>query len=64
MPDVEMGCCLGSEGNRVSVGEGGKGGPSPPKISRQCLTKAEATWERTRRTIKVGRDEGGSAQTE
>jgi hypothetical protein len=31
VPDVEMGCCLGSEGNGVSVGEGGKGGPGPPE---------------------------------
>ncbi len=30
VPDVEAGCCLGSEGNGVSVGEGGDGGPGPP----------------------------------
>jgi hypothetical protein len=30
VPDVEVGCCLGSEGNGVSLGEGGEGGPSPP----------------------------------
>ncbi len=30
VPDMEMGCCLGSEGNWVSVGEGGERGPGPP----------------------------------
>jgi hypothetical protein len=30
MPDVEAGCCLGSEINGLSLGEGGKGGPGPP----------------------------------
>jgi hypothetical protein len=28
--DIEAGCCLGPEGNGVSSGEGGEGGPSPP----------------------------------
>ncbi len=31
MPDEETGCCLGSEGNGVSVGKGGRGGPGPPE---------------------------------
>ncbi len=31
MPDVEAGCCLGSEGNGVSGGEGVEGGPGPPE---------------------------------
>jgi hypothetical protein len=31
VPDVESGCCLGSKGNGVSVGEGVGGGPSPPE---------------------------------
>jgi hypothetical protein len=31
VPDVEAGCCLGSEGNGVSMGEGGKDGPGPPE---------------------------------
>ncbi len=30
MPDAEVGCCLGSEGNGVSVWEGGEGGSGPP----------------------------------
>jgi hypothetical protein len=29
VPDVEAGCCLGSKGNWVSMGEGGEGRPSP-----------------------------------
>jgi hypothetical protein len=28
--DIEVGCCLGSEGNGVSLGERGEGGPGPP----------------------------------
>jgi hypothetical protein len=31
VPDVEAGCFLGSEGNGVSVGEGGEGGLDPPE---------------------------------
>ncbi len=30
MPDVETACCLGPEGNGVSSGGVGEGGPSPP----------------------------------
>jgi hypothetical protein len=30
VPDIEAGCCLGTEGNDVSLGEGGEGGPGPP----------------------------------
>jgi hypothetical protein len=62
--DMEVGCCLGSEGNGVSLGEGVREDPAPleaGKISSQCLTKAGTTWARTRKTSQVGRDEGGSA---
>ncbi len=31
MPDMELGGLLGSEGNGVSMGKGGKGGPGPPE---------------------------------
>jgi hypothetical protein len=31
VPDMEMGGCLGSEGNGVSVGKGGESGPGPPE---------------------------------
>jgi hypothetical protein len=53
LPDMETCCCLGSEGSGVSIGEGVREGPAPQKegkISSQCPTKAETTWERTRRT--------------
>ncbi len=31
MPDMRAGCCLGQEGNGVSLGEGGEGRPGPPR---------------------------------
>jgi hypothetical protein len=31
MPDMGAGCCLGPEGNRISLGEGGEGGPGPQR---------------------------------
>ncbi len=31
MPDVGAVHCLGPEGNGVSLGEGGEGGPGPPE---------------------------------
>ncbi len=34
MPNMEAGCCLGSEKNGVSVGEGSEGGPRPPERGR------------------------------
>jgi hypothetical protein len=34
------------------------------KISSQCPTKAGTTWERTRRTSQVVRDERGLVRTE
>jgi hypothetical protein len=67
VPDVEASYCLGSEGYRVSLGEGVREDPAPQeagKISSQCSTKAETRWARMRKTNQVGRDEGGSAQTE
>ncbi len=67
MPDVGAGCCLGSEGNGVSLGKGGEGGPGPQearKISSQCSAKAGTTWARARKTNQVGCDEGGSTRTE
>jgi hypothetical protein len=58
-------CCLGPEGNGVSLGEVGEGGPGPQeegKISSQCSERAEATWRRKRRNMQVGHDEEGSAR--
>jgi hypothetical protein len=31
VPDMETGCCLGSEGNGVRAGGRGEGGPGPPE---------------------------------
>jgi hypothetical protein len=31
VPDMRTGCCLGSEGNGVSVEEGSEGGPGQPE---------------------------------
>ncbi len=31
VPDMDVGYCLGSEENGVSVGEGSEGGPGPPE---------------------------------
>jgi hypothetical protein len=42
VPDAEAGCCLRSEGNGVSLGEGGEGGPGPPgggKDKQSVLSK-------------------------
>ncbi len=35
VPDIGAGRCLGPEGNEVSLGEGGEGGPGPPEGRRQ-----------------------------
>jgi hypothetical protein len=67
VPDMEAGCCLGPEGNGVSLGEGVKEGLAPQdagKLSSQCSARAVTTWATTRSTRQVGRDEEGSAQTE
>jgi hypothetical protein len=70
VPNMEMGCCLGFEGNRVSMGGGGEGGPGRlkgEKIRSQCPAKAGTTWRRRRRmrrNNKIRRDGGESAQTE
>ncbi len=34
MPDIETGCCLGSEGNGVIVGEGSEGRPELPVMGK------------------------------
>jgi hypothetical protein len=72
VPDLEAGCCLGSEGNGVSMGKGVREGSAPRevgKISSQCparagTTRAGTSRVRTRKTNQVGRIEGGSARTE
>jgi hypothetical protein len=35
---MRAGCCLGPEGNGVSLGVGGKGGPSPPESQEDKQT--------------------------
>jgi hypothetical protein len=68
VPDEEAGCCPRSEGNGVSAGKGGcEGRPGPPEIRKDKQSvpnKDRTTWERTRRTSQVGRNEGGSGLTE
>ncbi len=34
VPDIGAGHCLGPEGNGISLGERGEGGPGPPKGER------------------------------
>jgi hypothetical protein len=49
---MEAGCCLGSEGNGVSLGEGVRKGPAPRisrKISSQCSAREEAPWRRMKK---------------
>jgi hypothetical protein len=58
--DLEAGCCLGPEGNGVSVGEGDEGGPGPPrggKDKQSVSTRVGAIGARTMRTKQVRRDE-------
>jgi hypothetical protein len=51
VPDVETGCCLGSEGNGVSVEEGGKGGPGPPERGKDKQSVPNISRD------KIGKDE-------
>jgi hypothetical protein len=56
VPNKRVGRCLEPEGNGVSSGEEGEGGPAPQagtKISSQLLARKEATWSRKKK-------EGGS----
>jgi hypothetical protein len=48
VPNVEAGCCVGSEGNGVSVGKGGEGGPGPAERGKHRQL-----------TLKKGRDNMG-----
>jgi hypothetical protein len=64
---MRVGRCLEPEGNGAAWGMGVREGPAPQEareISKQCSTRAETTWTRTRRKGQVGRDEEGSARTE
>ncbi len=60
MPNVRVGCCLGPEGNGVSSGEEGEGGPDPPSKDgekQSTPNKEGATWSRKKKNGRVGRDE-------
>ncbi len=63
VPDMGEGCCLGPEGNGVSLGEG-PASQEGEKICSQCSERTGTTWAKTRKTGQVGHDEEGSARTE
>ncbi len=66
--DTRVGRCLEPEGNEISAGEGGEGGPGPLNkegdISSQLPTRKEATWSRRKKERRVRRDEEEPACTE
>ncbi len=67
LPDMESGRCQGPEGNGVSLGEGGEGGPGPPegrKDKHQRSARKEATWSRKKKERQVGRGKEGPGRTE
>jgi hypothetical protein len=41
VPDMETGCCLGSEKNGISVGEGSEGQPEPPERGKDGAVDAQ-----------------------
>jgi hypothetical protein len=60
VPYGGVGCCLGPEGNGVSSGEGGKGGPAPQtrsEISSQTPARKEVTWSRRKKERRIRCDE-------
>ncbi len=64
---VEAGYCLESEGNGVSLGEGGEGGPGPPvgrKDKQSVLSRGRDNMAKDEETNEVGHDKGGPARTE
>jgi hypothetical protein len=67
VPDMEAGCCLGSEENGVSVGEGSEGGTRQlerGKDKQSMPNKGKDSMGKTRRNNQVGCDGGGSVRTE
>jgi hypothetical protein len=57
VPNMRVGHCLGPEGNGVSSGEGGEGGPCPPsrkEDSSLLPTRKEATWNGEKKEGQVG----------
>ncbi len=60
MSYMGAGRCLGPEGNRVSLGERGEGGPSPPECrgdNSQCSVRKEATWRRKKESGMIKKDQ-------
>jgi hypothetical protein len=67
VPDMGAGRCLGPEGNRVSLGEGGEGGPSPPgskEDKHSVLSEGRGNMEKDQENGQVGRDKEVSPRTE
>jgi hypothetical protein len=55
VPYRGVGRCLGPEGNGVSSGVGGEGGPGPTdkeRDSSQAPARKEATWSRRKKEKK------------
>jgi hypothetical protein len=66
VPDMGAGRCLGPEGNGVSLGEGGKGGLSPPgskKDKQSVLSEGRGNMEKDQENGQVGRDKEVSPRT-
>jgi hypothetical protein len=67
VPNMRVGCCLGPEGNWVSSGEGGKGGPGPPsreEDKQSSHSNEGGIMEQEEEGRQVWRDEEESACTE
>jgi hypothetical protein len=67
VPNMRVERFLGPEGNGVSSGEGGEGGPGFPsrkEDSSQLPTRKEATWSGEKKEGRVGCDEEEPACTE
>ncbi len=67
LPYGGVGRCLGPEGNGVSSGVGGEGGPGPQtrgEISSQTLARKKATWSRRKKARRARHDEEDPACTE
>ncbi len=60
-------CCLGSEGNGVSLGKGVEGGPGPPgskEDKQSVLSEGGGNMEKEEEEGQVRRDEEGPARAE
>jgi hypothetical protein len=63
VPDMGAGRCLGPDGNRVSLGEGGKGGPGPPrgeKDKQSVLSEGRDNMGKEKEDRANRRDDEGS----